>query len=381
MAALSFELLARDAGSRARAGRVTTAHGAFETPAFMPVGTHATVKTLSPRDLREAGARILLANAFHLSLRPGEDLIRRMGGLHRFMSWDGPILTDSGGFQVFSLAQLTRIGDEGVRFQSPLDGSPCFFSPERVVEIEEALGPDIAMPLDQPVAYPCDRDKARAALERSQLWAERSRRAHRREDQALFGIVQGSVYADLRREAAERLRALDFPGYAIGGLCLGEGRALFLDTLAAAMDGGLPADRPRYLMGAGMPVDVVRSIALGVDMFDCVLPTRNGRNGWAFTTAGPVKLRNAKYREDAAPLDAACDCYACANFSRAYIHHLFRAEEILGLRLASLHNIRYYQRLVAGARDAIREGTYGEYERGVCEAWEGAAGDGKGQET
>ena len=344
----------------ARAGVLETPHGPVETPVFMPVGTLATVKGLLPTQLAEAGARVLLGNAYHLSQRPGSGLIAEMGGLHRFMGWDGPILTDSGGYQVFSLAGLRDVSDDGVRFRSHVDGSEVVLTPESCIRIEEELGADLIMQLDECVRYPIEKDRAAEAMERSLRWAGRCRRAHARPEQALFGIVQGSVYADLREESARRLADLDFPGYAIGGLSVGEGPEHMRKVLACTTR-HLPEEKPRYLMGVGAPADLLDSIALGVDMFDCVLPTRNGRNATAFTSCGRVRIRNRTHASDPAPLDPACSCYTCRTFSRAYLRHLFNTNEMLGPILLSLHNIWYFLALMAGARRAIREGRFAAY--------------------
>ncbi len=356
--AIRFEVVTR--AGRARLGRLSTPHGEVDTPAFMPVGTHATVKCLLPSQLREAGVQMLLANAYHLSLRPGEELIRSLGGLHRFMGWDGPILTDSGGYQVFSLAKICRIDDGGVEFQSPVDGARVSFTPERVMAIEEALGPDVAMPLDQPAGWPTTEESSRDSVRRTLDWAARSKRAHTRSDQAVFGIVQGSVFPEQREFCAKRLVEIDFPGYAVGGLCLGEGASRMAETLDATTP-HLPEDRPRYLMGAGPPEDLLAAIERGIDLFDCVLPTRNGRTGQAFTSGGIVRLRNAVHRENPGPLDPECPCVACRRFSRAYLRHLFQADEVLGPSLVSLHNVTYYQTLMRGAREALREGTWAAF--------------------
>jgi len=349
---MRFELLATDGA--ARRGRLTTAHGIVDTPVFMPVGTQATVKTLTPDDLEGAGARIVLGNTYHLLLRPGPDVVRDLGGLHRFMGWRGAILTDSGGFQVFSLAKIRKITDDGVEFRAPLDGSTRFLSPESVVEIQRALGADITMPLDECLAYPATHDATARSLALTVRWAERARAAHAAAPggQALFGIVQGGAYQDLRDEAVDRTVALGFDGYAIGGMATGEPKPTMLE-LTARVAGALPADRPRYLMGIGKPEDLVAAVACGVDMFDCVLPTRNARNGQAFTSAGPVTIKQARWTRAATPLDAACDCYTCRTFSRAYLRHLFVTEELLAYRLLTLHNVRFYLWLMAAMREAI----------------------------
>jgi len=324
----------------------------------MAVGTQATVKTLDPRDLREAGCRILLANAYHLSLRPGADRIARLGGLHRFMGWDGPILTDSGGYQLFSLAPLARVTDEGIDFQSHLDGARHMLTPERAVEIQEALGPDIAMVLDEPLGFPHTREEAEAALVRTTAWARRALDAHRRPDQGLFGIVQGGAFEDLRRRSAEQLVPLDFPGYAIGGLSLGE-RKRETDALLAAAAEVLPREKPRYVMGMGTPGDLVRAVRLGADLFDCVMPTRHARRGNLFTWEGRLSIKRNEFAEDASPIDPACGCPACrGGFSRAYLRHLFQAEESLGQRLMTLHNVFFYQELVGRMQEEIRSGRF-----------------------
>ena len=350
---MKFELLATDGA--ARAGRLTTAHGIVETPIFMPIGTHAAVKALGPDDLRAAGAQIVLANTYHLFLRPGHDLVRELGGLHRFMGWDRPILTDSGGFQVFSLSKLRKITEAGVEFRSPVDGSTHFLSPEIAVEVQQALGADIIHALDECMAYPVTRLDAERSLELTLRWAARSKAAHTgpaAASQALFGIVQGGADAELRTRAARATMALGFDGYAIGGMAVGEPKPAMYD-LTELVTSLVPADQPRYLMGVGKPEDLVESVARGVDMFDCVLPTRNARNGQAFTTDGPVTLKQARYARDGTPLDADCECYACRGFSRAYLRHLFMAGELLSHRLLTLHNLTFFLRLVREMRAAI----------------------------
>jgi len=358
-----FRLIAQDPETGARAGELHTPHGVVPTPVFMPVATQGTVKTLTPVHLEEAGVRMCLCNAYHLSLRPGDELVARMGGLHRFMGWPRPILTDSGGFQVFSLADLRTVSDEGVLFRSHLDGAELFLTPERCTEIQNRLGADIIMVLDECPPFPTERAVARAAMERTLKWAGRCRAAHRREDQALFGIVQGCTYPDLRVECADRLVAMDFAGYAIGGLSVGEGPDLMREMVAVAA-ARLPPAKPRYLMGVGLPEDIAQAVALGIDMFDCVIPTRCGRNGLAFTSRGRVKMRNLARRDEEGPLDPACDCLACRRFSRAYVRHLLAAGEVLGLTLMSLHNVSYYMRLMEEIRRAILAGRY----RGFLEA-------------
>ena len=353
----------------ARAGVLTTPHGAVETPVFMPVGTQATVKGLTPDMLRGVGAQVILGNTYHLALRPGDDLVAELGGLHRFMGWDRPILTDSGGFQVFSLATQVKITDAGAKFRSHVDGSPLELTPERAVEIQQNLGSDIAMVLDQCPAGDAAPDVVRAAVHRSIRWAERCRTYHTRRDQALFAIVQGGTNLDLRAECARELVGMDFPGYALGGFSVGEGPASMHAALpaCAAM---LPDHKPRYLMGVGRPEDLLAGVAAGIDMFDCVMPTRNGRNALAFTDAGPVRLRNATHRRDAAPVESGCPCYCCANFGRAYLHHLFAADEMLGPTLLSLHNLSFYLRLMAAARRAITEGGFAAFRAERLARWE-----------
>ena len=350
---MTFALLATDGA--ARRGRLTTAHGVVETPVFMPVGTHATVKSLTPDDVRESGARIVLANTYHLFLRPGPALIADLGGLHRFMSWDGPILTDSGGFQVFSLSKLRRVSEEGVRFRSPLDGAEHALSPEDVIVVQHALGSDIMMPLDECLAYPATRGEAEASLALTVRWARRSLAAHRSgppSAQALFGIVQGGAFPDLRARSVAEVTRYDLAGYAIGGLAVGEPKALLYELAAVAAD-ALPTDQPRYLMGVGKPEDLLEAVERGIDMFDCVLPTRNARNGQAFTADGPLTIKQARFARDPAPLDDACACYACRHFSRAYVRHLWMAQELLAYRLLSLHNLHFFAGLMGRARQAI----------------------------
>ena len=349
---MRFELLATDGA--ARRGRLTTAHGLVDTPVFMPVGTQATVKALTPEDLEAAGARIVLGNTYHLFLRPGHELIRALGGLHRFMGWPGAILTDSGGFQVWSLAKLRKITDDGVEFRAPLDGATRFLSPELAIEIQQALGADIAMVLDECLPYPATRETTERSLARTLGWAERCRQAHAKSEdgQALFGIVQGGSDDELRARATAATVALGFDGYAIGGMAVGEPKPRMY-ALTELVARALPPDRPRYLMGVGKPEDLVESVARGVDMFDCVLPTRNARNGQAFTSTGTVTIKQAQWTRDPAPLDADCACYTCRHFSRAYLRHLFVAEELLAYRLLTLHNVHFYLGLMAAMREAI----------------------------
>ena len=357
---LSFTLQHID--GRARAGLLHTPHGDVETPVFMPVGTQATVKTLAPWEVRAAGASIILGNAYHLLLRPGPELVREAGGLHRFMGWDGPILTDSGGFQVFSLGRLRRIADEGVRFRSQIDGAELALSPEDSVTVQEALGADVIMAFDEPPPPEADRDHAARATERTHRWLERCRAAQRT-DQALFGICQGGMFEDLRRQSAAFVAAAGTPGCAIGGLSVGEEKAVMWAMLDASV-AALPGDKPRYLMGVGSPEDLVEGVRRGVDMFDCVLATRLGRNGALWTPDGRASIRNARFRRQFGPVDLDCDCEACRHFSAAYLHHLFKAEEILGYRLASVHNIRFLTRLMASARAAVVAGAYDAFADG-----------------
>lgn len=352
---LQFTLFDTDARTEARLGRMVTPHGEIATPAFAPVGTQATVKTLDPRDLHELGAELILANTYHLYLRPGADLVAEMGGLHGFMGWDGPILTDSGGYQVFSLAPTRQVSDEGVLFRSHIDGSSHLFTPELVIDVEEKLGADIIMCLDE-CAEPRDRTYNEHALARTHAWAERCRVAHSRPDQALFGIVQGGIFADLRQQSARFLVGLDFPGYAIGGLSVGETKAEMYATLEETLP-HLPADKPRYLMGVGAPEDVMEGVARGVDLFDCVLPTRLARNAALLTRQGRINMRNARFERDASPVEAGCACYTCGHFSRAYLRHLFKAEEILASRLATIHNVHFMLELMRDVRAAIASGS------------------------
>jgi queuine tRNA-ribosyltransferase len=343
----------------ARRGRLELAHGAVDTPAFMPVGTYGTVKAMSPAELREVGAQIVLGNTFHLWLRPGTAVIEKHGGLHRFMGWDGPILTDSGGFQVFSLGALRKISEEGVKFASPINGDRLLLTPEESMRVQRALDSDIAMIFDDCTPYPATHKQAQKSMQLSLRWAERSRRAFEGSRNALFGIVQGGVYEDLREASLDGLTAIGFEGYAIGGLAVGEPAADRARILAHTAP-RLPDERPRYLMGMGTPEDLIDGVLAGIDMFDCVLPTRNARNGWLFTRHGDVKIRNARWRDDPAPLDPQCACYACRHFSLAYLHHLQRANEILGARLNTIHNLHYYQELMRALRLAIEGGRLGE---------------------
>ncbi|MGI6183687.1 MAG: tRNA guanosine(34) transglycosylase Tgt [Candidatus Fimadaptatus sp.] len=357
-----FELLHIDKQTGARRGRLHTPHGVIETPIFMPVGTQATVKTMEPRELLEINAQIILSNTYHLHLRPGEDLVERAGGLHKFMNWPRPILTDSGGFQVFSLAGLRRIREDGVDFRSHIDGSKQRITPESSMYIQQKLGSDIAMAFDVCSPWPCDEKQAREAMERTHRWAARCQKAHTREDQALFGIVQGSMYRDLRIESARTLADMDFIGYGIGGLSVGEPKPIMYDMLEAIAP-EMPVNKPRYLMGVGSPDCLMEGVMRGVDMFDCVLATRVARNGTCFSHDGRVIVRDSRCAEDFLPIDPDCDCYVCRNYSRAYIRHLFKAGEVLGPRLASYHNLYFLLKLMEGARRAIEEDRFGDYRR------------------
>jgi queuine tRNA-ribosyltransferase len=348
----SFEVVASALGTRARCGRLRTAHGVVQTPAFMPVATQGTVKGIMPAQLREVGAEIILANTYHLALRPGVEVIRELGGLHRFMGWDGPILNDSGGYQIFSLAPLRKVSDRGVEFRSHVDGTPFFLTPEEVVRLQVELGVDIIMVLDECVPADATRQHADAAARRTFDWAARSRQVQTASGQLMFGIVQGSTYKELRLRQAHELVGLDFPGYAVGGLSVGEAREITM-TVAEETVAMLPEDRPRYLMGVGLPEDLIRFVGMGYDMFDCVLPTRNGRNGMLFTSAGRINIRLAAYARDREPADPECSCYTCRTFSRAYLRHLVSTNEMLGGQLISLHNLHFYLQLMRDMRAAI----------------------------
>ena len=338
----------------ARRGTLALTHGTVDTPVFMPVGTYGTVKAMSPAELHEVGAQIVLGNTFHLWLRPGLAVIAAHGGLHRFMGWSNPILTDSGGFQVFSLGEMRKISEEGVKFQSPVNGDACFLTPEESMRIQRVLNSDIVMVFDECTPYPADFEQARDSMELSLRWAQRSKLAHAGNSNALFGIVQGGMHEDLRDRSLAGLAAIGFDGYAIGGLSVGEPKSDMKRILHHTAP-RLPVDKPRYLMGVGTPEDIVEAVACGVDMFDCVLPTRNARNGWIYTRHGTIKLRNAQYRDDTRPLDDACACYTCRNFTRAYLHHLQKANEILGARLNTWHNLHYFHELMKGLRTAIEQ--------------------------
>jgi len=370
VSAITFSVHHRD--GPARAGVLTTPHGAVETPVFMPVGTQATVKGLTPDMLRGVGARILLGNTYHLALRPGDELVAELGGLHAFMGWDRPILTDSGGFQVFSLATQVKLTDRGAAFRSHIDGSPLELTPERAVEIQQNLGSDIAMVLDQCPPGDGGPEVVRTAVRRSILWADRCRQHHTRRDQAQFAIVQGGTDLGLRAECARELVAMDLPGYALGGFSVGEGPEAMHAALPACAS-LLPDAKPRYLMGVGRPEDLLAGVAAGIDMFDCVMPTRNGRNALAFTDAGPIRLRNAKHRRDSAPVESGCPCYCCATFGRAYLHHLFAADEMLGPTLLSLHNLSFYLRLMGEARRAILGGGFDAFRADRLARWKRAS--------
>ncbi|WP_374338396.1 tRNA guanosine(34) transglycosylase Tgt [Methyloversatilis sp.] len=354
---MKFELLATD--GPARRGRVTLAHGTVETPVFMPVGTYGTVKGMDPAELQEMGARIVLGNTFHLWLRPGTDIIRKHGGLHRFMGWDRPILTDSGGFQVFSLGALRKITEEGVRFASPINGDKLMLTPEESMRIQHDLNSDVVMIFDECTPYPADHATAAESMRLSLRWAQRSRDAHDKlgNTNALFAIVQGGMHEDLRDESLARLNDIGFDGYAIGGLSVGEPKEDMQRILAHTAP-RLPQDTPHYLMGVGTPEDIVHAIGYGIDMFDCVMPTRNARNGWLFTRYGDIKLKNARYKDDTAPLDASCECHTCTHYTRAYLHHLHRCNEMLGARLNTLHNLHFYQQFTREAREAIEAGLF-----------------------
>ncbi|MCM2972068.1 tRNA guanosine(34) transglycosylase Tgt [Larsenimonas suaedae] len=351
---MQFETTATD--GRARRGRLTFPRGTVETPAFMPVGTYGTVKGMSPERIKAIGAEIILGNTFHLWLRPGTEVIEAHGDLHDFAQWDKPILTDSGGFQVFSLGDMRKITEQGVHFRSPVDGAKVFMGPEESMSIQRSLGSDIVMIFDECTPYPATPEEAKRSMELSLRWAKRSKEAHGDSSAALFGIVQGSMYPELRKRSLEGLNELDFDGLAIGGLSVGEPKEEMLKVLDYLPE-MMPADKPRYLMGVGKPEDLVEGVRRGVDMFDCVMPTRNARNGHLFTADGTVKIRNARHRYDTAPLEADCDCYTCEHFSRSYLHHLDRCGEMLGAELNTIHNLRYYQRLMAGLRGAIEAGT------------------------
>ncbi|MBY0589353.1 tRNA guanosine(34) transglycosylase Tgt [bacterium] len=368
MSAIGFELIATDWAGQARAGLLHTPHGTVETPIFMPVGTRASVKGLTPEQLRQASASMILGNTYHLALRPGSAIVAEMGGLHRFMGWNGPILTDSGGFQVFSLESLRQLDDDGVEFKSHLDGATLRLTPERATQIQEELGADIVMCFDECPPAGCPADQLERAVARTTTWARRCKEAHSRSDQGLFGIVQGGLDPAQRARSARELVELDFPGYAIGGLSVGES-ADQMHQMVEVTAPMLPTDKPRYLMGVGRPEDLLEGVARGIDMFDCVMPTRNGRNALAFTSRGKVRLRNSQHERDPAPLDPACLCPTCTQFSRAYLRHLFQVEEMLGPILVSLHNVAFYQRTMREARQAIQEGAFDAYRSRALAEW------------
>jgi len=361
----SFTLIKKDTDSSARLGKFMTTHGEVKTPVFMPVGTQAAVKTLSPDDLVAIGVEIVLSNTYHLFLRPGHELIKELGGIQKFMGWNRPVLTDSGGFQVFSLAELRRISEEGVTFQSPIDGgAKHLITPEFAVEIQEALGADIIMAFDECTPYPATRDYALESLERTIRWAKRCRTAKRENGQALFGIIQGGMFPDLRQYSAEALVDIGFDGYALGGLSVGETKPMMYEMIEATIP-VLPEEQPRYLMGVGTPEDLVEGVDRGVDMFDCVMPTRNARNGTFFISSGKVVIRNAQYVRDNGPIDPECGCYTCRNFTRAYVRHLFSANEVLALRLGTIHNVFFYLNLMRDIRASINQGRFREFKKGL----------------
>ncbi len=357
---MKFELIAKDPGCGARAGKFETSHGVVETPIFMPVGTVGSVKSLSPEEVESVGAQIILGNTYHLSLRPGDERVARLGGLHNFMGWNRPILTDSGGFQVFSLARINRIEEEGVRFQSHIDGSRHFITPETAVRIQRNLGADIMMCFDECTPYPVSYEYASESMQRTIRWSVRSREAAEGSDQALFGIVQGSVFKDLREMCLEKMVQIGFDGYAIGSLSVGESKEEML-AIMNWLAPLLPEVSPRYVMGVGTPEDLIEGVRAGVDMFDCVMPTRNARNGMLFTSRGPIQIKNSIYTEDPAPIDPECDCYTCRRFSRAYLRHLYISRELLSYRLNTIHNLHFYLDLVSRMRDAIRAGEFEQW--------------------
>jgi queuine tRNA-ribosyltransferase len=355
---MKYDLLTTD--GKARRGRLTFDRGTIETPAFMPVGTYGTVKGMKTKEVADTGAEILLGNTFHLMLRPGTEIIEQHGGLHGFMNWDKPILTDSGGFQVFSLGKMRKITEEGVKFSSPVNGDKIMLTPERSMEVQRSLGSDIVMIFDECTPYPATHQESKDSMELSLRWAQRSKDAHGDNPSALFGIVQGGMYEDLREVSVDGLKAIEFDGYAIGGLSVGEPK----DDMIRILDHTtplIPANKPRYLMGVGKPEDLVEGVRRGIDMFDCVMPTRNARNGHLFVTNGVIKIRNASHKTDTGPLDAECDCYTCKNYSRAYLHHLDKCNEILGAQLNTLHNLRFYQRVMQGLRNAIEQGELDKF--------------------
>jgi queuine tRNA-ribosyltransferase len=356
---MQFELLKTD--NNARRGKLVLSRGVVETPAFMPVGTYGTVKAMTPEEVKASGAQIILGNTFHLMLRPGIEVIQKHAGLHNFMHWDAPILTDSGGFQVFSLANIRKLTEDGIRFQSPIDGHEVFLSPENSIEMQLALGSDIVMVLDECTSYPISEQRAEASIQLSLRWAKRSKEAHRESNSsALFGIVQGGVFPNLRNESLRGLIDIGFDGYAIGGLSVGESKTDMFRTLDH-LNSQMPKDKPRYLMGVGTPEDIIEGVRRGIDMFDCVMPTRNARNGHLFTSEGTVRIGNSTHRNSVAPLDSNCGCYTCKNYTRAYLHHLNRCKEILGARLNTIHNLYFYQKLMQNLRQAIEQGKLDEF--------------------
>jgi len=358
--AFRFEIIKKDPSSQARLGRIQTSHGSFLTPTFLPVGTQGTVKSLTPEDLVENGVEVLLCNTYHLYLRPGYEIIGRLGGLHRFIHWDKPILTDSGGYQVFSLSSLRKLSEEGVTFQSHIDGSFHSLTPEKVVEIQRVLGSDIAMVLDECIPYPSDYKYVKASIGLTTRWAERSLKARQKSDPPLFAVVQGGTYPDLREESAMALVKMGFQGYAIGGLSVGEPKALMMEVLRWTLP-ILPESHPRYLMGVGTPQDILDGVLFGIDLFDCVLPTRNARNGVLFTSKGKISIKQSKYAEDEKPIDEGCFCYTCRHYSRAYLRHLYLSKEILSSRLNTIHNLYYYMSLIKNIKEAIQEDRLTEF--------------------
>jgi len=368
-----FEILKKEEHSRARLGRCHTPHGIFHTPAFMPVGTQGTVKAMTPEELREMGAEIVLANTYHLFLRPGHERVHRLGGLHRFMHWNFPLLTDSGGFQVFSLNSLVKVREDGVEFQSHLDGSRHWMTPEKAIAIQEALGADIMMCLDECTPFPASHEEAERSLQTTLHWAQRCREVHPDSGQALFGIVQGGMYQDLRRRGAEALIQIGFDGYALGGLSVGESKEQMVQIVRETTP-LFPPDRPRYLMGVGTPADILEAVQQGVDMFDCVLPTRNARNGMLFTSHGRIVIKNAKYAEDEHPVDADCTCYCCRHYSRAYLRHLYLAGEILAMRLNTIHNLHFYLHLMEQVRQRIEEDRLNAFVSDFLSRWDAGEG-------
>ena len=363
MAAVTYELIKKDSRTKARRGRVNTPHGPIETPVFMPVGTAGTVKAMKPEEVRDMGAQIILGNTYHLYLRPGHEVVKAAGGLHKFMNWERAILTDSGGFQVFSLGAMRKISEEGVEFRSHIDGSKHMLSPEKSMEIQNALGSDIMMAFDECAPYPADRNYVKNSLERTTRWLKRCKEYHKNtEQQSLFGIMQGGMYKDLRKQSAEEIVELDLPGYAIGGLSVGEPKEIMYEVMDGCVD-YLPADKPRYLMGVGSPDCLFEGVERGIDMFDCVLPTRIARHGMAMTSQGRVNIKNAKYERDFTPLDPNCDCYTCRNYSKAYLRHLFKSDEILSSMLMTTHNLHFLVNTMAGIRKAIEEDRFLEYKK------------------